>query len=271
MNAPEEAIAQDPAEPGPACQEPLSDLLDDLRPRAPDAGGAGRGGGEVDDEVGPDGVPVETDASPFVSEADDEALDDGDERLRPVKEAIGAELVHVVPARDGWDVADRRGGSLVDDAHIRALSPIVREIARGRIGQLAKAAGVVRGNPEAFIEKAIVGAPVLCELIEPGDGAGEVLIAAAAVATEQLAGRTAALLNAELARGDASMSTRRARDLGGLLRSLNGSTANSATALCRLRALKRRWDAEVKVLVRQPRDVKQFDAEPEHDEPRADH
>jgi hypothetical protein len=179
---------------------------------------------------------------------EDHELDQDDDQVRSVDENVGREFVSVLPDGTRWSAEDRRGEQFYHAEHLRTLSPVIREIARGRIGMLAKATGVVGDNAEGFIDRTVVASPVLSELIHDGDGAGEVLIAAAAVATNALAERTAALLNEELARSDLSRSTRKARDLGHLLTSLNRSTATSAAALERLRVL--RQPVEVNLTVR---------------------
>jgi hypothetical protein len=188
---------------------------------------------------------------------------DGDhERMRPPEANIGVELVSVEPGAKGVTVVDRRGGRFVRDDHLKRLSPVIREIARGRIGQLAKVAGAAGGDIRGCVEVAVVSAPVLCDVLEAGDGPGEVLVASAAVASDSLAGRVAEMLGRELARSEMSVNTRRARELGGLLRSLNASTAGGLTALARIRALKRRWDAEIRLLVRASRDEGHDDGRP---------
>jgi hypothetical protein len=178
---------------------------------------------------------------------EDHELDLDDDQVRSVDENVGREFVSVLPDGPRWSAEDRRGEQFYHAEHLKTLSPVIREIARGRIGMLARATGVVGDNAEGFIDRTVVASPVLSEMVHEGDGAGEVLIAAAAVATNALAERTAELLNEELSRSDVSRSTRKARDLGHLLTALNRSTATSAAALERLRVLRQPMEVNLSV------------------------
>ncbi len=202
--------------------------------------------------VGPDGAPINT------TDGDEGCIEDGvadvvdgdDERLQSVETVIGTELVSIIPRPEGPEVVDRRGERYVRSDHLERLSPILREIARGRVGVVAKASEVVGGDARALVDAAVVASPVACEMVQPGDGTGEVLIASTVAGGYALAGRVAAKLNEELSHGGLTMNARRVRQLSQAFGALAKSMASGVQALERVRSLRRTW--EVKLSVRRP-------------------
>ena len=68
--------------------------------------------------------------------------------------------------------SDRRGAPYVNERVLKGLSPVVRLLARGRVG-LVGATGV---DDTTKLNSVLIGSAVLAALLEEGDGPGEVLL-----------------------------------------------------------------------------------------------
>jgi hypothetical protein len=148
--------------------------------------------------------------------------------------------------RDGHpvDVKDRRGRKTFPNPVLKQLPRISQLLVRGRAGALFKG-GWTDFTDEFVGENVIVGAPIVCEMLQPGDGPGEVLLVTTAVTTYMLAARVGGQVNNLAVRAATKESVEIQKGMSRVHATLSRSMARSLAALEQMRAFKRNWDQEL--------------------------
>ena len=125
-------------------------------------------------------------------EGESETAEHGDVRVR-----IGADRVRIVRTRNGLLVDDRRNDQHYKTSAAAGRSPVMTALIRGEVGLLERAAAG-DDSAAALAYDVAVAKPIMAELVVADDGPAEVMLAQAALAAFQLAGRAATRINAWL-------------------------------------------------------------------------
>ena len=151
----------------------------------------------------------------------------------------------VVPEKVGpitwW--ADRRGTPYVNERLLRKLAPVVRQLARGRVG-LVGAVGRDDGAKQLAV---VVGSGLLMALLEESDGAGEVLLADRIIGNHQMDVAVVEQLRTGVREG---WPARRMDHLNRLHAVLDRAVTSALDSLSRYRALRRAEHEALEVGVR---------------------
>ena len=167
------------------------------------------------------------------------------ERIR-WRDPLAGDRVQGLVVRDGHpvDVKDRRGRKTFPNPALKQLPRISQLLVRGRAGALFKG-GWTDFTDEFVGENVIVGAPIVCEMLQPGDGPGEVLLVTTAVTTYMLAARVGGQVNNLAVRAATKESVEIQKGMSRVHATLSRSMARSLAALEQMRAFKRNWDQEL--------------------------
>ena len=174
-------------------------------------------------------------------------------KLNNADHALGMRHMRATFDRQGHlvEFQDHRGEEHFRSSHIDRMPGVLRAVARGHAGMLQRSASDLAGCDNSSLDENLITAAPLCmELLRPGDGAGEVMLATTAAASYAMASRAAGLVNAAISSGLNESRAKIAKDLSKTFASLNRGTAVALTALERVRALKRDWSRELQLVQR---------------------
>ena len=129
-------------------------------------------------------------------------------------------------------LADRRGAPYVNGQLLRKLPPVVRQLARGRIGLV----GAVGPDDNAKQAAVVVGSSLVMALLEESDGAGEVLLADRVIGSHQLDVAVVEQLRTGVREG---WPARRMDHLNRLHAVLDRAVTSGLNCIARYRALRR--------------------------------
>jgi hypothetical protein len=139
--------------------------------------------------------------------------------------------------------ADRRGAPYVNEQVLKHMSPVIRQLARGRVGLVA----ATGADDATKMNSVLIGSAVLTALLEQGDGPGEVLLGDVIVGNHLLDVAVVEQLSAGLKN---RWPVERMNQLTRLHGVLSRTVASAAVCLARYRALRRAEHGGLEVGVR---------------------